>query len=86
MKLDTSGNLVWQITYVGTNADSLSSIQQTVEGGFISAGWSDSTDGDLSELTNHGTYDSWVVKLSPDTPLTVQEAKNSEINISQSGY
>ncbi|MCD6594956.1 hypothetical protein J7L68_04690, partial [bacterium] len=38
------------------------SIQQTTDGGFIVAGVSQSNDGDVSG--NHGSSDSWVVKLN----------------------
>jgi len=38
------------------------SVKQTSEGGYIVAGATQSTDGDVSG--NHGGYDIWVVKLS----------------------
>ncbi len=49
LKLDESGNVQWQKTYGGSGWDSASSIQQTSDGGFIVAGW-----------TNR---DIWVLKL-----------------------
>ncbi|GHV42257.1 hypothetical protein FACS1894187_24420 [Synergistales bacterium] len=44
--------------------DEARSIQQTSDGGYIVAGYSDSNDGDVSG--NHGNSDYWIVKLSPD--------------------
>ena len=79
VKLNTLGNLVWQKSFGGSKADSSSSIQQTTDGGFVFAGVSNSADGNVSD--NHGNYDFWVVKLSPDQPLAVQDVKNANINI-----
>jgi hypothetical protein len=38
LKLDGSGNVVWQKTHGGSSSDSASSIKQTSEGGYIVAG------------------------------------------------
>jgi len=66
IKLDSAGNIQWQKSYGGTNDDQAYSIQQSNEGGYIIAGWSDSNDGDVTG--HHGAignalYDYWVVKL-----------------------
>lgn len=81
VKLDTSGNLIWQKTYGGTNADSVNSIQQTTDGGFVFAAISDSLDGDATGSGNHGGYDYWVVKLSPEEPLAVQDLESVNIQV-----
>jgi len=61
VKLDTSGNIVWQKSLGGSGWDYAHSIQQTSDGGYIVAGTSDSNDGNVTE--NHGFWDYWVVKL-----------------------
>jgi len=62
VKLNSTGNIVWQKSLGGTEADKARSIQQTSDGGFIVAGQSRSNDGDVTG--NHGYEDYWVVKLS----------------------
>ncbi len=51
----------WQKSLGGSAADWASSIQQTSDGGYIVAGYTESGDGDVSG--NHGGKDMWVVKL-----------------------
>lgn len=65
VKLDNSGNLVWQKCLGGTDDDVANSVQETTAGGFIVTGWSNSTDGDVTG--NHGVADVWVVLLSVPT-------------------
>jgi len=61
VKLDQIGNLDWQNTLGGTGSDGAHSIKQTLDGGYIVTGFSNSTDGDVTG--NHGNLDYWVVKL-----------------------
>ena len=66
VKMDNTGNIQWQKCLGGSNADEASSVQQTADGGYIVAGWSNSNNGDVSG--NHagsggGSGDYWVVKL-----------------------
>ncbi len=61
VKLDSVGNIQWQKCLGGSLFDYAISIQQTTDGGYIVAGLTNSTDGDVSG--NHGNYDAWVVKL-----------------------
>jgi len=42
IKLDENGNEVWEKTFGGSGNDSANSIQQTNDGGYIVAGWTDS--------------------------------------------
>jgi len=62
IKMSSLGVLEWQKTYGGTLTDYIESIQQTIDGGYILAGYSSSTNGDISG--NHGGTDMWVVKIS----------------------
>ncbi len=64
IKLDANGNIIWQKSLGGTTSDYAESIQQTSDGGYIVAGYSGSTDGDVTG--NHGGRDYWIVKLSSD--------------------
>ena len=63
VKLDSLGNIQWQTTIGGWAEDFANSIQQTLEGGYIVAGYSGSgASGDKTEALI-GEYDFWVIKL-----------------------
>lgn len=62
VKLNTSGNIQWQISLGGSADEQAHSVEQTTDGGYIVAGNSLSTNGDVSG--NHGKLDSWIVKLN----------------------
>ena len=72
VKLSATGALEWQKALGGTSDDSASSIQLTPDGGYIMAGYTASTDGDVTG--NHGSNDAWVVKLSSTGSLQWQKA------------
>lgn len=61
VKISATGQLAWQKTLGGSNFDYGESIQQTTDGGYILAGATRSTDGDV--LGNNGAEDYWVLKL-----------------------
>lgn len=61
IKSNALGLVQWEKTYGGTNSEYGYSIQQTMDGGYIVAGYTESSDGDIS--TNHGAGDCWVLKL-----------------------
>jgi hypothetical protein len=71
VKLSDSGILEWQKMYGGENSDLCYSIQQTADGGYIAAGSTNSTNGDVTG--HHGDYDYWIVKL--DSVGTIQWQK-----------
>jgi hypothetical protein len=72
IKTDSSGNIVWEKNYGGEATDKFRSIEQTNDGGYIVAGYTESNDGDFSE--NHGgEFDSWVVKLDSSGNLEWQK-------------
>lgn len=64
VKLDDDGNIQWQKSMGGTDTDGAWTIIQTSDGGFITAGWSNSSDGDVTQ--NQGESDCWIVKLTND--------------------
>jgi hypothetical protein len=57
VKIDANGSPVWQRCLGGSGDDSAQSIQQTSDGWYILAGWTDSNDGDVRG--NHGSADAW---------------------------
>jgi hypothetical protein len=61
-KLTSSGIISWQKSLGGSSDDYAYDVQQTTDGGYIVAGKSMSTDGDV--VGNNGQYDAWVVKLN----------------------
>jgi hypothetical protein len=64
IKLDGSGQKIWDKTFGGNGQDYLSVIQRTIDGGYILGGWSESQlSGDKSQ-DGLGGYDYWVVKVS----------------------
>ncbi|MFI5171672.1 MAG: T9SS type A sorting domain-containing protein [Chitinophagales bacterium] len=67
LKVNALGGIVWQNTIGGSDKDSLTSIIQTSDGGFLAGGYSRSpVSGDKTDPiigTDIYTYDYWVVKL-----------------------
>ncbi|MBC3791208.1 hypothetical protein [Spirosoma utsteinense] len=61
IKINKSGNLVWQKTYGGTNFEWIWAITEAPDGGYALAGYTLSNDGDVSG--NHGGTDVWVIKI-----------------------
>jgi len=70
VRLDSAGTLLWQKCLGGSSSDYTSSIQQTADGGYIVAGYTWSTDGNVNG--NHGLGDYWVVKLGSTGTLLWQ--------------
>jgi len=62
VKLNNAGIIQWQKSLGGSGTDMATSIQQTADGGYIVAGYSNSNDGDVTG--NHGDHDYWIVKLN----------------------
>jgi hypothetical protein len=63
--LDSSGELMWQKTFGGTQSEVAGGITQTHDGSLVFCGFTRSNDGDVSG--NHGQEDFWVVKLSAES-------------------
>jgi hypothetical protein len=73
----------WQKSLGGSNTDVAEYVQQTIDGGYIVAGYSSSNDGDASG--NHGSSDFWVVKLTPTGTLEWQKSHGgSNVDIATS--
>ena len=71
VKLNSTGTILWQKCLGGSNVDEAYSIQQTIDGGFIVAGYAESNDGNVSG--NHGGGDYWVVKLNSSGDIEWQK-------------
>jgi len=61
VKLDSVGNIQWQKSLGGSSSDYAYSIHQTNDGGYIVAGSTCSTSGDVTAY--FGNMDYWIVKL-----------------------
>jgi len=67
IRLDASGNQMWQRNYGGTDEDWLTDIQPTSDGGFIAAGYSFSSGGGGNKTSaNYGDADWWIIRLNAD--------------------
>jgi len=71
VKLNASGNFQWQKFLGGSKDDWANSIQQTSDGGYFVAGYSNSNDGDVTG--NHGESDYWVSKLTANGDIEWQK-------------
>ncbi len=61
IKLDANGNIQWQQSFGGSLADFGFDARETPDGGFIMAGSTFSSDGDVGN--NQGFYDYWLVRV-----------------------
>ncbi|MGN6566567.1 MAG: T9SS type A sorting domain-containing protein [Flavipsychrobacter sp.] len=76
-KLDISGKLISEYSFGGANDDIAHCIAQTSDGGFIIAGETKSTDGDITQT--FGNTDAWLIKILP--ALNLQTISNTDNNI-----
>ncbi len=65
INLDASGQLIWEKNLGGTLDDRFFAILELSEGGYACAGYSFSSNNDLTG--NYGEQDMWIVRLSPDS-------------------
>ena len=71
IKIDPSGNILWEKTIGGSSFDVGRSISKTQNNGFVVTGSSRSADGDLT--TNNGQNDAWVLKLDENANIEWQK-------------
>src|SRR6201991_633602 len=62
VKLGATGNILWQKSYGGEKNEYAYDFKFTADGGYILAGETESTIGDVSG--NHGSRDCWIVKVN----------------------
>ena len=77
VKLNGHGQIVWQQTYGGTEPELCYTLSKTSDGGFVTAGYSWSTDGDVTGSSNAGKSDFWIVKLGSES-VGVEDLSNNE--------
>lgn len=102
VKLDSSGNTQWSKLYGGSALDVATSVEQTNDGGFIVAGYSRSSDGDVTgHHGSNGEDDYWIVKLgssgkikweksfggtNEDQPFSIKQISDNGYIISGQSY
>ncbi len=79
VKLNNLGSVLWQKTLGGSGTDNGQSIQQTSDGGFIIAGTTGSSNGDVT--IQNGDRDFWIVKLSAANLSNNNFSNINEVNI-----
>jgi hypothetical protein len=62
VKINNVGDIEWQKTFGGTQSENCRSVIQTSDGNYMIIGYTLSNDGDI--LSNHGSADIWVIKIS----------------------
>jgi len=67
IRISSSGDLVWEKSYGGTQIDEARAIVKSEDGNYIIAGDTRSNDGDV--LSNKGAADLWLIKISPNGDL-----------------
>lgn len=92
IKLDSSGTLKWEKCYGGSNEDWANSIFQDNDGGYVFAGATNSSNGDVTGF--HGDVDYWIVKIDTSGSIIWKEClggtggdeANAVIQTSDNGY
>lgn len=92
VKLNAVGDIEWQRVLGGAGEDRALEVEQTPDGGYILAGYTESNDGDVTDY--HGIRDVWVVKLDATGAIqwqkclggTADDLGNSIQNTSDNGF
>ncbi|MBA3647209.1 MAG: T9SS type A sorting domain-containing protein [Chitinophagales bacterium] len=80
VKLDQNGNIIWQKCYGGSSGENdyhLTSIIQSLEGGYMLSTYTESDDGEVTGYhgtVNDGYGDAWLVKLDIDGNIQWEKA------------
>lgn len=65
IKVNSAGSLEWEQNFGGRDYETARCIMQAEDGGYIFAGYTDSSDNDVTK--NNGSNDYWIVKLADNT-------------------
>ena len=71
LSIDADGNLLWEKTIGGAGEDELYNLKSSADGNYITAGWTFSSDGDVS--FNHGDADAWIVKVNEQGDIVFEK-------------
>jgi len=77
-KISSTGQLLWERTYGGSLDEDCRSLLPTTDGGFVMAGYSSSSDGDVS--SNAGGWDVWVLKVDANGSLLWQRSYGGSLS------
>ena len=67
LKLSSSGNMLWEKSFGGSEIDRARDVALTSDGNFLITGDSRSSDNDLTN--NYGVSDIWIIKIDPNGEL-----------------
>lgn len=73
IKIRPDGTELWSRTYGGSGDDIAFAVQPTEDGGYIFAGRSTSSDGQLAGQGQRGNTDAWVVKINGEGVISWQK-------------
>jgi hypothetical protein len=79
VKLNITGDILWQKAIGGSDYDEFSSSYKTTDGGYVFAGYTNSNNGDV--FGNHGSTDFLVVKFRADNLSTDSFSNNNTISL-----
>lgn len=72
LKLDNSGNIIWQKSFGGSDEDAATAIFPMSTGGYIVTGWTYSHDYDFKNKGQHGEGDIFIATISSDNSSNTQ--------------
>jgi hypothetical protein len=75
---DGSGDIQWSKNFGGSGDEQGLSVQKTIGNGYLIAGYTESTDGDVSG--NNGLSDAWLLKLDANANLQWQKCVGTNKN------
>jgi hypothetical protein len=73
VRIDASGNPLWDRSFGGAQIDRLSHVEALSSGGFLLCGYSSSDVSGNKSVPSRGGRDGWVVRLDPDGDIVWQQ-------------
>nr|WP_322622862.1 T9SS type A sorting domain-containing protein [uncultured Flavobacterium sp.] len=77
LKLDNKGNIEWQKVFGGEQDDRITTVKQSIEGGFIIGGHSASGSTGNKSISNKKGSDFWILKLDEKGEILWQQVYNT---------